>query len=137
MRKIFIICSKAFYGKIEPIERFLKEKGFEIYLPHTYKNPNAENEWYALGEKEHQKMKGLMFKKSRDLIKTMDAVLVLNFEKNGVPNYIGGSTFLEIYEAFMENKDIYLYHDIPNGLLYDEIHGFAPILINENLNLVK
>ena len=59
------------------------------------------------------------------------------FDKNGKKNYIGGATFIEIYEAFMKNKKIYLYNDIPEGMLYDEISGFSPIVINGDLNLVK
>ncbi len=136
MKKIFIICSKAFYGEIANIKPILEEKGYEVYLPHTYENPNSENEWYKLGPEEHIKMKGIMFKKSRDMIKSMDAVLCLNFTKNGIYNYIGGSTFLELYEAFMEGKKIYLYNDIPEGILYDEIHGFNPIIIHKDLNKV-
>lgn len=67
----------------------------------------------------------------------MDAVLTLNFDKNGKKNYIGGSTFLELYEAFMEGKDIYLWNEVPEGILFDEINGFAPKIINGNLELVK
>ena len=78
-----------------------------------------------------------MFKRSRDRIKSMDAVLTLNFDKNGKKNYVGGSTFLELYEAFMENKKIYLWNEIPEGILFDEISGFAPEIINGNLDLVK
>ena len=82
-------------------------------------------------------MKGEMFRKSRERIKSIDAVLTLNFDKNGKKNYIGGSTFLELYEAFMEGKDIYLWNDVPEGILFDEINGFAPKVINGNLELVK
>ena len=43
--------------------------------------------------------------------KEMDAVLVLNLdkEKNGeiLKNYIGGATFLEMYDAFRLGKKIY------------------------------
>ena len=67
----------------------------------------------------------------------MDAVLTLNFDKNGKKNYIGGSTFLELYEAFMKNKKIYLWNEIPEGILFDDISGFAPEIINGNLDLVK
>ena len=137
MKKIFIICSKAFYKDLKPIKEKLEDNGWEVYMPHTYDNPNAENEWYALGKEEHQKMKAKMFKMSRDLIKSIDAVLTLNFEKNGKKNYIGGSTFLELYEAFMEGKKIYLYNNIPDGILFDELNGFAPIIINGNLDLVR
>ena len=52
-------------------------------------------------------------------------------------NYIGGATFLEIYDAFRLNKKIYLYNDIPEGMLYDEIQGFAPIIINGDLSKIK
>ena len=96
---------------------------------------------WAMGREEHQKFKAKMYKQSEDTIKNMDAVLVLNMdkEKDGViyKNYIGGATFLEMYDAFRMNKKIYLYNDIPQSILTDEIKGFAPILINGDLNLVK
>ena len=82
-------------------------------------------------------MKGEMFRRSRDRIKLMDAVLTLNSDKNGKKNYVGGSTFLELYEAFIENKKIYLWNEIPEGILFDEISGFSPKIINGNLDLVK
>ena len=37
----------------------------------------------------------------------------------------------------MKNKKIYLYNAIPEGMLYDEISGFSPIVINGDLDLVK
>ena len=81
------------------------------------------------------------YKQSEDVISNMDAVLVLNLdkEKNGeiLRNYIGGATFLEMYDAFRMNKKIYLYNDIPEGMLYDEIEGFNPTIINGDLKLIK
>ena len=77
-----------------------------------------------------------MFKQSKDVIEKMDAVVTLNFDKNGKKNYIGGATFLELYEAFMADKKIYLYNDIPEGMLYDEISGFSPIVLHGNLDLI-
>ena len=35
------------------------------------------------------------------------------------------------------NKKIYLYNDIPLGMLFDEIEGFNPIIINGNLDIIK
>jgi hypothetical protein len=34
---------------------------------------------------------------------------------------LGGATFLEMYDAFRLNKQIFLYNDIPEGMLYDEL----------------
>lgn len=135
--KILIICSKAFYPDIEPIKTELEKAGHVVELPNSYYEPDAEKNSWALGEKEHAEFKSRMFRMSEERIATMDAVLTLNFDKNGKKNYIGGSTFIEIYEAFMKNKKIFLYNDIPDGMLYDEISGFSPIVINGDLSLVK
>ena len=82
-----------------------------------------------------------MYKKSEETIEKMDAVLVLNFDKiiddKIEKNYIGGATFLEIYDAFRLGKKIYLYNDVPEGILYDEIQGFNPFIINADLSKIK
>ena len=78
---------------------------------------------------------------SREKISKVDAILVLNFdkEKEGIvyKNYIGASTFLEMYEAFMQNKKIFMYNSYPDNLLYDEIKGFNPIILNGDIESVK
>jgi len=135
--KILIICSKAFYADIPPIKEKLEEMGHIVELPNSYYDVDAEKKSWELGEKEHAKFKAKMFKMSEERIATMDAVLTLNFDKNGKKNYIGGATFIELYEAFRKNKKIYLLNDIPEGMLYDEIAGFSPIVIKRDLNLIK
>ena len=139
--KILIICSKKFYSKIEEVKKNLEKKNIEVFLPNCYDDPTAEQKAWDLGAEEHQKFKAAMYKQSEDTISNMDAVLVLNLdkEKKGkiLKNYIGGATFLEMYDAFRLGKKIYLYNDIPNGMLYDEIEGFNPIIIDGNLELIK
>lgn len=135
--KIFIISSASFYDKIPPIKQYLESKGFELVMPNTYNNPNLEKEVWKKGFKAHAELEKELFKLSEEKIKDVDAVLCVNFEKYNIKNYIGGATFIEIYEAFKNNKKIYLYHDIPKGMLYDEIAGFDPIIINENLDLIE
>ena len=133
--KILIICSKAFYDKIADIKQVLEKAGHKIELPNCYDNPGIEA--IVRGTSEHSKFKAEMFKKSEQTISNMDAVLVLNFTKNGKENYIGGATFLEMYDAFRLNKKIYMLHNIPEGMLKDEIIGFNPTIINEDLKLIK
>jgi len=137
--KILIICSKKFYSKIEEVKKDLEGRNIEVFLPNCYDDPTTEQRMWDLGE--HQKFKAKMYKQSENTISKMDAVLVLNFdkEKDGkiYKNYIGGATFLEMYDAFRLNKKIFLYNCIPTGMLYDEIEGFGPIIINGDLNLIK
>ena len=139
--KLFIMCSKQFYPRIEAIKKELEKRDIEVYLPNCYDDPTTESRTWSLGKEEHQKFKAKMFKLSEEKIKNMDAVLVLNYdkEKDGITykNYIGGATFLEMYDAFRLGKRIYLMNDIPEGMLYDEIQGFAPIVINGSLEQIK
>ncbi len=81
----------------------------------------------------HAAWKAQMFRQSAEVIEKIDAVFVLNFEKNGIKNYIGGGTFLEMYDAFRLGKKIFLYHAVPEGILHDEILGFDPVILNGDL----
>ena len=136
--KILIICSKRFYNKIPRIKNILEKKNKQVFLPNCYDKPETEENMWKLGSTEHQKFKSKMYKQSEEIIKNMDAVLVLNFDKDlNNKNYIGGATFLEMYDAFRLSKKIYLYNDIPEGILYDEIQGFAPIIINTDLTKIN
>lgn len=133
---ILIICSKKFYDRISDIKKELEYLGHNVTLPNCFDDPETESRYRELGAKEHSEWKAGMFKHSEDVIREQDAVLVLNFEKNGVSNYIGGATFLEMYDAFRMSKKIYVYNDIPEGIFKDEIIGFGPILINGKLENV-
>lgn len=135
--KIFIACSKHFYGKILKIKEQLEKLGHQINLPNSYEEPFKEEKMKKLGKAEHQKWKSEMLKKDKENILPNDAILVLNFEKNGQKNYIGGATFLEIYKAWELNKKIYLYNPIPENLLKDELEGFSVTVINQNLKKIK
>lgn len=135
--KIWIICSKLFYDRIEPIKEALEKQGHEITLPNSYYHPSWEQESWDKSPEEHIRFKQHMFELSRNIAKTVDAALVLNFEKHGIPNYIGGATFLEIYDAFCENREIYLVNDIPRGILFDEIQGMDPVVIHGDLSLIR
>jgi hypothetical protein len=134
--KIFVACSKHFYDRIPEIEKVLVGAGHEVFMPNSFEEPFMEEKMRSLGSDEHQKWKGMMLARDKENIEPVDAVLILNFEKNGFPNYIGGATFLEMYKAWELGKKLFLFNPIPENLLRDEILGFDPILINGNLSLV-
>lgn len=74
MNKIFIICSKAFYKDIPPIKEKLEENGWEVfYLIHTKILMLKKNG--MLKERRTCQNESEMFKRSRDRIKSMDAVI--------------------------------------------------------------
>jgi hypothetical protein len=134
--KILIICSKAFYGKITPIKQTLEKAGHKISLPNCFDDPETETRYRKIGKKEHSEWKASMINHSENVINKNNAVLVLNFNKNNQKNYIGGATFLEMYDAFRLGKRIYIYNDIPDGMLKDEIEAFRPAILHQNLDLL-
>jgi hypothetical protein len=133
--KILLICSKVFYNKLLDFKESLEKLGHEVYMPNCWDCPETEAKYR--GTTEHSRWKASMMRRSEETIKNMDAVLVLNYDKNGHKNYIGGATFLEIYEAFRNNKKIFFVNDIPEGMLKDELIGFNPIIINDQIKLIK
>ena len=139
--KIMLICSTSCYDKVAGVKEKLESMGHSVIVPNSYDAPVTNDDNKEMSEEEYLEFFKTMFHMSRDKIKEVDAVVVLNYDKvkNGktLSNYIGASTFLEMYEAFMNNKKIFMMNGYPDNLLYDEIKGFGPIIINEDLSKVK
>lgn len=73
-----------------------------------------------------------------NMMQEADAVLVLNLDKHGIKNYIGGNTFLEIGFAHVLNQKIFLLNPIPDIQFYKtEIEAMKPIVINGDLSLIQ
>ncbi len=132
--RIFLICSKRFYDRIPSIVAGLEVLGHTLTMPNSYDDPDTESRYRELGAEEHGKWKATMFAHSEKVIRENDAVLVLNFDKDDSKNYIGGATFLEMYDAFKLGKKIFMYNAIPEGMLKDEIIGFQPVILDGNLS---
>ena len=135
--KIFITASNEFYDKVADIKTRLEDMGHEVTPPNGYGSSTKESDTRKLSPKKYQKWKANMIKTDGKIIKANDAMLVLNFEKRGQENYIGGSVFLEMFKAFDLGKKIFLYNPIPESMLKDEILGFGPVVINGDLAKLK
>ena len=67
-----------------------------------------------------------------------DVILVTNFEKNGMPGYIGGNVLMEMVLAFHYKKPIFIYNSISEDLgIKEEVYGLNPIFLNGDLNTLK
>ncbi len=135
--KIFICCSKHIYDRVLPIKQDLESKGHIITVPNSFDAPMKEEEMKRVGKEEHIEWKRNMMKKQEPKVRENDAILVLNLEKNGQQNYIGGATFLEIFKAFELEKKIFLYNPIPENIFQDELVAINPIVIKGDLSLVQ
>ncbi|MEK6918473.1 MAG: hypothetical protein AABW73_00360 [Nanoarchaeota archaeon] len=135
--KIFICSSKHFYNKVPPIKNELEQAGHIITLPNSYGNPMKEEEVKKNNPGEHSKWKGEMLRLQVKKIINNDAILVLNFDKSGNKNYVGGATFLEVFKAWELNKKIFFYNDLPDGSLRDELNAFNPTIVQGDLTKIR
>jgi hypothetical protein len=115
----------------------LVSSGHEITLPNSYDNPGREMEKKNESAEVHSNWKAEMIRLQKNKVLENDAILVLNFNKNGMENYIGGATFLEIYMAFELGKKVFLYNPIPEGMLKDELLGMQVLVINGDLSKLQ
>ena len=71
-------------------------------------------------------------------LNNVDAILVLNLDKKGIKNYIGGNTLIEMGYGFILEKKIFLWNPIPEIEFYkSEIEAMNPIIIYRKLRLIK
>jgi len=139
--KIVICGSIEFTPKIKEVADILTGYGHEVDIPlSSQRIINGEltleefkKEKQLNGNGALRKIKDDVIKRYYNIIKASDAILVLNLEKNGTANYIGGNTFLEIGFAHVLNKPVYLYNDIPDTSYTDEIKAMQPVLLSGDL----
>ncbi len=134
--KLFITCSKYFYQEIPKIAEELKSYGHDLTFPNSYEEPFKE-EMLKFNKRAHIEFKQKMMRLHEPKIKMNDGILVYNLNKNGLENYIGGGTFIEIIKAWELNKKIFLYNPIPQNIFTDELTGINPIIINKDLSKIK
>lgn len=73
-----------------------------------------------------------------DLMQDSDALLVANYDKHGIKNYIGGNAFLEMGFAYVLNQKIYLMNPAPDMPYYGtEIIAMKPIVLDGDLSKIK
>lgn len=75
-------------------------------------------------------------KKHFDKVAWSDAILVLNYDKNGIKNYVGANTLMEMGLALYLNKKIYLLNPIPEISYKEEIMGMKAEIINGDLKKI-
>jgi hypothetical protein len=144
--KITICGSVVFSNEMIKAAEALKEQGHEVELPYYTKkilNGEVSLEDYKKTKSEKGDV-GYREAASEDLIKRYfrligesDAILVLNLDKNGVKNYIGGSSFFEMSFAYVLDKKIFLFNDIPDMQYTDELKSMSPIIINGELSKIN
>lgn len=136
--KIVICGSMSVSKQMIEIEKNLEERGCEVVIPRNA-DKYASRELQAEGsyESTKNKIEHNLIREYYSMIKNADAVLVVNCDKGDIKNYIGGNSFLEAGFAHVLNKKLYFLNDIPDVAYGDELKALQPIILNNDLSLIK
>ncbi len=130
--KIVIIGSMKFAQQMLGAQKILQDLGHEVVVPYDTKMCAENPERDFASDPEHFKTYDDIIKAHFDLIVPRDAILVLNYPKNEIAGYVGGSTLMEMGIAHHFNKKIFLLFDPPTeeDIRYAiEINLMKPIVL--------
>jgi hypothetical protein len=132
--RIAICSSMTFSEQLIEMKNRLERRGHVVFISRF-----AEK---FLGKSESEKEElNLFHQRECDVIRHFwekindsDAILVLNYEKRGIPGYIGGNTLMEIGFAHVLRKKIYFVNPIPDIVFYrSELEAVRPSIVGEDL----
>lgn len=134
-----VICSSAnFYQQVVAIESQLTDLGYDVIIPKTARAMKAAGDytvsksWY--NNPDDYTTKRELMRAHFDEIARGDAILVANYEKHGLANYIGPNVLMEMGIALSLDKPIYILNELPeNSPFEEEIKGFMPTILHGDL----
>ena len=144
MKTISVCSSSAFYQEVIDIQATLEHRGYTVLVPANALEMKRNGDydvthyktWYE-DAKDYHKKSALMRGHFGEIEKA-DAILVVNNEKRGVPNYIGGNTLIEMSLAFYLNKPIFVLNELPEESSFiEEIRGMNPTVLHGKLEALN
>jgi hypothetical protein len=138
--KIYVLGSNSFVNEMVDCKNRLCALGHDGWIHQDYEDHvNGRGVAFVAGALPGESAD---FKREHDYIRVhykhilqSDAILIVNAEKNGQKNYIGGNCLMEMSQAYVNHKKIFLLNDIPGGVAYlDEIKAMDPICLRGDLS---
>lgn len=126
--KICVCCSASFPDEVLSLAKEIEALGHEVLLPNCIVQRQIER---ADFDPIKTKAATNAVRKHFDKIRESDAILVCNYTKKGIENYIGANTFLEMGFAHYYKKPIYVLNPLPEQeYINDEIKSFETICLS-------
>ena len=141
--KIYVLGSSHFMKHMVECSSQLKKLGLDGHIHEDYEafargeKQDIVARWHN-GEEAAIKRDNNYYKEHYQHILESDGILVVNDEKNGVKNYIGGNVLIEMGQAYVNDKKIFFLNGMPTQSTYmDEIISMDPICLHGDLSNIK
>ncbi len=133
--KICICGSLSFTDEILRVAGNLEEMGYEVLLPAGVERGLIKREDF---DPVQAKFETDTIHNHPEKIRAADAVLMCNFTKNGIQNYIGANSFCELYLARYFDKPVFALNSLPEQpYIHDEIMAFGIKVLDGDLDRLK
>ena len=141
--KIYVLGSNSFVKEMVSCKNQLCVLGHDGWIHPDYEeHVNGKKQAFIEGALPGESAD---FKRAHDYIRQhynhileSDAILIVNLEKNGIKNYIGGNVLMEMGQAYVNHKKIFFLNGMPVGLSYmDEIKAMDPVCLNGELSAIQ
>ena len=135
--KITVCGSMAFAKEMMITKDQLEKLGHICFIPESTDNyAEGRMEKVSGSESAERKIANNFIRKHYKLITNSDAILVLNYDKKGVKNYVGGNSLMEMGFAHVHNKKVFLLNPAPELSYTDEINAMTDMVVNGDLHKI-
>lgn len=136
--KIGVVGSMQYIEKMIELRDQLNQMGHDSFVTNLATPIIGKTDEEKEKIKLHQKNNMDAIREFWRLMQGADAILVANYNKRGVKNYIGGNTFLEMGFAHVLEQKIFMLNPIPEMPYYkSEIVAMKPVIINGDLGVIN
>lgn len=90
-------------------------------------------DWSSLPDEEVIRRKGHLLRRHFANIAVAKAVLVCNYVKDDIDNYVGTNSLLEMEAGYLYEKPVYLLNPVPYQSSREEILAMEPIVLNGDI----
>lgn len=137
--KIFIAGSMSFAKEIIETKELLKKIGFDSdFAPDTYDCFNSPH--LKLNEDLEHCEKMDIIRACMNAQEACDAILLLNYPKDGVVGYIGSNCLIELGLAYYLKQKIFLLYPPPpqdQARYHVEVMHMKPIILDGDISSIK
>ena len=139
--KIMICGSMTFAKEMLETEKKLEKLGHDAEIPCDTEEHVNDPEFTDDLEKDHKHcVENQIMEKCFKKVEENDAILVLNYPKNGIESYIGTASLMEMDLARHFGKKIFLLNEPPHHsqhIWVHEVRILQPIIIKGNFEKIK